>query len=101
MCMCVCAGVCADWTEWLYMHFFFWFIGGRLMKFTTLACADAKEKNETFSAHTPPPGVAKGADHLACARNQRERPRAPAILASRDFPHGAHHSRRRMRREEA
>jgi hypothetical protein len=50
--MCVCAGVCADWTEWLYMHFFFWFIGGRLMKFTTLACADAKEKNETFSAHT-------------------------------------------------
>lgn len=35
--------------EWLYMHFFFWFIGGRLSKFCTLACEDAKAKNDTFA----------------------------------------------------
>ena len=34
--------------EWLYMHFFFWFVGGRLSKFCTLACEDAMEKNLIF-----------------------------------------------------
>ena len=36
--------------EWLYMHFFFWFVGGRLSKFVLLACEDAKLKNDTFRA---------------------------------------------------
>ena len=34
--------------EWLYMHFFFWFVGGRLSKFLRLACKDAEEKNDSF-----------------------------------------------------
>ena len=34
--------------EWMYLHFFFWFVGGRLSKFCTFACEEAKDKNEIF-----------------------------------------------------